>query len=102
MPDSSNATTAAARAGGQETELQALGRDLLAAAYLERDFLLSSGQHSNYYLDKYLFETRPDILRRIARSLAPLVPEGTQRLPDRSWVRWPWRRRSRWSATCRS
>jgi orotate phosphoribosyltransferase len=31
-------------------------------AYLEGDFTLRSGQKSKYYLDKYLFETQPDIL----------------------------------------
>lgn len=58
----------------------ALGRDLVQAAYLEGDFLLSSGQRSRYYFDKYLFETRPDLLRRVARGLADLLPAGTQRV----------------------
>ena len=31
-------------------------------AYLEGDFLLRSGKRSRYYLDKYRFETRPDLL----------------------------------------
>ena len=31
-------------------------------AYLEGEFILRSGKKSNYYLDKYLFETCPDIL----------------------------------------
>jgi len=57
-----------------------LGRDLVAAAYLEGDFVLSSGQHSRYYFDKYLFETKPDILRRLATALAALVPPGAQRI----------------------
>ncbi len=57
-----------------------LGRALVAAAYLEGDFVLSSGQHSRYYLDKYLFSTEPKLLAAIAEHLAPLVPAGTQRL----------------------
>jgi orotate phosphoribosyltransferase len=57
-----------------------LGRALVAAAYLEGDFVLSSGQRSRYYLDKYLFSTEPRLLGAIARHLAPLVPLGTQRL----------------------
>jgi len=57
-----------------------LGRALVAAAYLEGDFLLSSGQRSRYYLDKYLFSTEPRLLAAIAEHLAPLVPAGTQRL----------------------
>jgi orotate phosphoribosyltransferase len=58
----------------------ALARDLVEAAYLEGDFILSSGQHSRFYFDKYLFETRPELLRRVARHLAALIPAGTQRL----------------------
>jgi orotate phosphoribosyltransferase len=44
------------------------------AAYLEGDFILSSGQHSKYYLDKYLFTTDPELLRQIAEGLAELLP----------------------------
>jgi orotate phosphoribosyltransferase len=61
-------------------ELAELARDVVAAAWLEGDFVLSSGRRSSYYLDKYLFETQPRILRRVGRHLAQLVPEGTQRL----------------------
>jgi orotate phosphoribosyltransferase len=61
-------------------ELAELARDVVAAAWLEGDFVLSSGRRSNYYLDKYLFETQPGILRRVGRHLAELVPAGTQRL----------------------
>ena len=46
------------------------------AAYLEGDFVLSSGQRSKYYLDKYLFSTEPTLLRQIAKALAELLPEG--------------------------
>jgi orotate phosphoribosyltransferase len=46
-----------------------LGDRLLAASYLEGDFVLRSGLHSRFYLDKYLFETRPDLLRDIAAGL---------------------------------
>jgi len=34
-------------------------------AYLEGDFVLRSGKRSKYYLDKYLFETCPDILQAL-------------------------------------
>ena len=46
-----------------------LGDRLLAASYLEGDFVLRSGVHSAFYLDKYLFETRPDLLRDITAGL---------------------------------
>ena len=61
-------------------ELEQLARDVVAAAWLEGDFVLSSGRRSPYYLDKYLFETRPGILRRVGRHLGQLVPAGTGRL----------------------
>jgi orotate phosphoribosyltransferase len=52
---------------------------LLAAireyAYLEGDFLLRSGRRSQYYLDKYRFETKPDLLAAIAERLAAKVAE---------------------------
>jgi len=44
-------------------------------AYLEGDFVLRSGRRSRYYLDKYRFETRPDLLEPIAARLADLVAE---------------------------
>jgi orotate phosphoribosyltransferase len=34
-------------------------------AYLEGDFVLRSGKRSQFYLDKYRFETRPDLLRAL-------------------------------------
>ncbi|MGC8625790.1 MAG: orotate phosphoribosyltransferase [Phycisphaerae bacterium] len=39
-------------------------------AYLEGDFTLRSGRKSKYYLDKYLFETQPDILAALGARLA--------------------------------
>jgi orotate phosphoribosyltransferase len=49
-------------------------------AYLEGDFLLRSGKRSRYYLDKYRFETRPDLLgalgERIAAAVAEFEPEA--------------------------
>jgi orotate phosphoribosyltransferase len=53
---------------------------MVAAAWLEGDFVLRSGRRSRYYFDKYLFETQPGILRRVAQELAALVPAGTSRL----------------------
>lgn len=41
------------------------------AALLEGDFLLRSGQRSNYYLDKYLMSAQPEILAELARRFAP-------------------------------
>ena len=52
-----------------------LARGLRDAAYLEGDFVLRSGRRSKYYLDKYRFETRPDLLRALGASLANAVRE---------------------------
>ena len=48
---------------------------LVDAAYLEGDFLLRSGKRSRYYLDKYRFETRPDLLRALGVRIAATVRE---------------------------
>jgi len=45
------------------------------AAYLEGDFVLRSGKRSRYYLDKYRFETRPDILAALGERIAAAVEE---------------------------
>ena len=52
-----------------------LARGLRAAAYLEGDFVLRSGRRSKYYLDKYRFETRPDLLGPLGEALAAAVRE---------------------------
>ena len=56
--------------GDEDAPLRHLGERLLAASYLEGDFVLRSGRHSTFYLDKYLFSTQPDLLRDIAAGLA--------------------------------
>ena len=48
----------------------ALARRVKDVAYLEGDFVLRSGQRSQYYLDKYLLESQPDILAEFGRRLA--------------------------------
>jgi len=45
-------------------------RRIKETAYLEGDFVLRSGRRSNYYLDKYKFETQPDILHRLGEAFA--------------------------------
>ena len=55
---------------------------LVEHAYLEGDFLLRSGRRSRYYLDKYRFETRPELLEpladRIAGAVAAAEPSATR------------------------
>jgi orotate phosphoribosyltransferase len=59
-----------------------LGAALREHAYLEGDFVLRSGRRSRYYLDKYRFETRPDLLGPLGGLLADAVrehePEATR------------------------
>ena len=54
--------------------------DLLAAAVLRGSFTLRSGKTSSYYVDKYRFQVRPALLRRVAAALAGLIAPGTERL----------------------
>ena len=55
---------------------------LVDAAYLEGDFVLRSGKRSRYYLDKYRFETRPDLLGALGERIAAVArehaPEATR------------------------
>jgi orotate phosphoribosyltransferase len=57
-----------------------LASRLREAALLEGDFVLSSGQRSSFYVDKYLFSTEPGLLRDVAGGLAGMLPAGTGRL----------------------
>ena len=45
-------------------------------AYLEGDFVLRSGRRSSYYLDKYRFETRPDLLEALGARIAAAVTDA--------------------------
>jgi len=45
-------------------------------AYLEGDFVLRSGRRSRYYLDKYRFETRPELLEALGERIAATVQES--------------------------
>jgi orotate phosphoribosyltransferase len=52
-----------------------LGAAVREHAYLEGDFVLRSGKRSRYYLDKYRFETRPEILGPLGDRIAAEVAE---------------------------
>ena len=49
-------------------------------ALLRGRFTLRSGRTSSYYLDKYLFETQPDILAELGRRFAQRVDDTITRL----------------------
>jgi len=54
-----------------------LAKRIRESAYLEGDFTLRSGRKSKYYLDKYLFETQPDILAALGKMFAAFVKPTT-------------------------
>jgi orotate phosphoribosyltransferase len=59
-----------------------LGRRLVEHALLEGDFVLRSGRRSTWYLDKYRFETQPELLRllgdRLAAAAADCEPDAVR------------------------
>jgi orotate phosphoribosyltransferase len=55
-----------------------LARKIYDISYLRGEFKLRSGTTSNEYFDKYRFESRPEILREIAKQMAPNIPTGTE------------------------
>jgi orotate phosphoribosyltransferase len=52
-----------------------LGALLVERALLEGDFVLRSGRRSSWYLDKYRFETEPELLRALGERLAEVARE---------------------------
>jgi orotate phosphoribosyltransferase len=52
-----------------------LARMLVDRALLEGDFVLRSGKRSSWYLDKYRFETEPEVLRKLGDALSAAVTE---------------------------
>jgi len=53
-----------------EMTRQELIKRIKETSYLEGDFVLRSGKRSKYYMDKYLFETCPDILKALGKEFA--------------------------------
>lgn len=59
---------------------QTLAADIDAVCRLHGTFTLRSGQVSDTYFDKYLFEAQPALLDRVATQMVDLLPEGTELL----------------------
>lgn len=55
-----------------------LCKTIYEVSHLKGTFKLRSGQISNEYFDKYLFESNPIILSEIAEHLVDQIPEGTE------------------------
>ncbi len=57
---------------------ETLALEIQKIALLKGEFLLRSGQKSNFYFDKYRFESQPHLLKAIAQQMVPLIPVGTE------------------------
>jgi orotate phosphoribosyltransferase len=57
-----------------------LAQRIAQVALLRGEFVLRSGRKSDYYLDKYRFETQPDILAALGQMLAERITPQTDRI----------------------
>lgn len=57
---------------------ETLAADVRSVASLEGEFRLRSGQVSSTYFDKYRFEANPQLLKRVAVEMVPLLPAGAE------------------------
>ena len=57
-----------------------LAHRIYSTSNLKGTFVLRSGQVSNEYFDKYLFESDPALLREIAIALAKMIPKDVETL----------------------
>ena len=55
-----------------------LAREIYQKSHLTGDFLLRSGQRSNEYFDKYLFESDPLLLAAIIKEMKLLIPQNAE------------------------
>ena len=65
-----------------DPEHQSVARAIADVALLRGTFTLRSGRTSHYYLDKYLFSTRPEVLGKLGRlfggRIRGLISAGTK------------------------
>src|SRR5205823_7214558 len=59
---------------------EALAKRIAEVALLRGEFTLRSGRKSNYYLDKYRFETQPDVLRALGEMFAKRIGDNVDRI----------------------
>lgn len=59
------------------THKEYLIKRIKEVAFLTGEFTTRAGKKTNYYIDKYLFETQPDILDALTDHLLPLLPSAT-------------------------
>ena len=61
-------------------KMQQLASQIAEISVLRGEFTLRSGRRSTYYLDKYRFSTKPEILKELGVLFAERIPEGVNRL----------------------
>tara|TARA_E500000318_G_scaffold85651_4_gene81894 strand:+ start:84524 stop:85168 length:645 start_codon:yes stop_codon:yes gene_type:complete len=59
----------------QPVDRAALASQIADASLLRGTFTLRSGRTSNYYLDKYRFSTKPEILRQLGPMFAQIIEQ---------------------------
>src|SRR5580693_952700 len=59
---------------------QQLAQRIAEVSLLRGEFTLRSGRKSNYYLDKYRFETQPDVLIELGKLFATKVSDKVDRI----------------------
>jgi orotate phosphoribosyltransferase len=59
---------------------QQLAARIAEVSLLRGEFILRSGRKSNYYLDKYRFETQPDVLLELGKLFAEKVTAKVDRI----------------------
>lgn len=59
---------------------QDLAKRIADVSLLRGEFTLRSGRKSNYYLDKYRFETQPDVLVELGKLFASHIRPGVSRI----------------------
>jgi len=55
-----------------------LAKSIFETSHITGKFLLRSGQTSDEYFDKYLFESKPKLLQSIAEQMENLIPDNTE------------------------
>ena len=55
-----------------------LANAIYETSNLKGEFLVRSGVVSNEYFDKYLFEAKPQLLKKICQSMASLIPDNIE------------------------
>lgn len=55
-----------------------VAKKIYELSHITGEFLLRSGQISNEYFDKYLFEANPVVLKEIAKIMSDMIPKDTE------------------------